>query len=542
MSVRVPTVNDLRVKLCYICREEEHAVSPQDSDGTAPRAWTHPCNCTLIAHEQCLLKWIQSSQSNASRAPNALKCPQCGTQYEMDSDEPLVLKFLSYGNKLLQRCGRWFTVFGAAAAVGIVGTTVYVCLTGYGAWALEKFIGKELFDLLLTDDPTNWPWSAYINLPLLPISLILSRFQTSSNSLVIPLLLFWPPATPALTSERSRQLQEYWSRPQNASRLSSGAGLGYGFGVGGAFGPKYHWPPPPMLFGLVGLPFIRALYQNCYARLYARLLATEMPAPRRMPRGGLRFNEGPFVIRIRANLDGVEGGNEGEGEGEVEQDGGAQPAGAGERPAQDANAADANANANADPNAAAVEAAEQLIEINASSLGRRIGGALIIPVIASSMGHLLFALSKHSRVLRVVLGIRQQQQQQQSAGLGIFGLPPWGRLSSLIRGGGDKGGDGYGGMDKPWAQMNLLQQARVSVRLFMSVFLGASKSWVDNDPVWWRNGIGFGLFVVVKDCIQLLHLWLAKRELESRRVKDRDFKGVDIRELDLLPSFFQRSS
>ena len=42
----------------------------------------------------------------------------------------------------------------------------------------------------------------------------------------------------------------------------------------------------------------------------------------------------------------------------------------------------------------------------------------------------------------------------------------------------------------------------------------------------------------VKDCVQLLHLWLAKRELESRRVKDRDFTGVDIRELDLLPSFY----
>lgn len=42
----------------------------------------------------------------------------------------------------------------------------------------------------------------------------------------------------------------------------------------------------------------------------------------------------------------------------------------------------------------------------------------------------------------------------------------------------------------------------------------------------------------MKDCVQLLHLWLAKRELESRRVKDRDFKGVDIRELDLLPSFY----
>ena len=51
------------------------------------------------------------------------------------------------------------TVFGAASVVGIVGTSacpipliwfdvdfviaVYVCLTAYGAWAVEKFIGRE---------------------------------------------------------------------------------------------------------------------------------------------------------------------------------------------------------------------------------------------------------------------------------------------------------------------------------------------------------------------------------------------------------------
>jgi hypothetical protein len=38
-----------------------------------------------------------------------------------------------------------------------------------------------------------------------------------------------------------------------------------------------------------------------------------------------------------------------------------------------------------------------------------------------------------------------------------------------------------------------------------------------------------------KDCAQLIHLWLAKRELETRRVKNKSFEGVDIRELDLLP-------
>jgi len=34
--------------------------------------------------------------------------------------------------------------------------------------------------------------------------------------------------------------------------------------------------------------------------------------------------------------------------------------------------------------------------------------------------------------------------------------------------------------------------------------------------------------------VHLLHLWLTKRELESRRVKNRSFAGVDVHELDLI--------
>ena len=34
--------------------------------------------------------------------------------------------------------------------------------------------------------------------------------------------------------------------------------------------------------------------------------------------------------------------------------------------------------------------------------------------------------------------------------------------------------------------------------------------------------------------MRLLHLYLTKRELESRKVKNRSFAGVDIRELDLI--------
>lgn len=37
-----------------------------------------------------------------------------------------------------------------------------------------------------------------------------------------------------------------------------------------------------------------------------------------------------------------------------------------------------------------------------------------------------------------------------------------------------------------------------------------------------------------KDAVKLLHLWLAKQELETRHVKNRSFEGVDARELDLI--------
>ncbi|KAJ7699382.1 hypothetical protein B0H17DRAFT_1129428 [Mycena rosella] len=61
--------------------------------------------------------------------------------------------------------------------------------------------------------------------------------------------------------------------------------------------------------------------------------------------------------------------------------------------------------------------------------------------------------------------------------------------------------------------------------------------WLDEcDPVWWHNSLGLALFVVAKDVLQLLHMWLSKRELATQRVRSRKFVGVDPRELDLLPA------
>lgn len=310
----------------------------------------------------------------------------------------------------------------------------------------------RLFDVLLTDDPVNWPWSAYLNLPLIPISLIISRFQSTNSPTIVPLLLAWPPSFPVGDNSRKRMV-EYWSKPENVARLGSGGFLLL----------SRYWPPPPIFFGLIGLPIIRALYRRCYAHAYSKVLGIELPAPRLVERAGLRFDEGPFVIRIRANLNGDAGADEQDAVDAAQP----QPQGQG----QQNQAAGAGAGAGEeqqDPNVAAVEAAEQLIEINASSLGRRVGGALIIPAIANTMGSLLLSISKHSSVLRAVLGIRQRVSGGGNSIL--YPYPPWARLPFAL--------------DTKWSDLSLLQQSKFGVRLIMNAFLGGTKTWEELDPVW----------------------------------------------------------
>ena len=67
----------------------------------------------------------------------------------------------------------------------------------------------------------------------------------------------------------------------------------------------------------------------------------------------------------------------------------------------------------------------------------------------------------------------------------------------------------------------------------------------------WRNTVGLGIFIFVsdvrdicramltllrkaKDCLNILHVYLTKREIETRRIKSRSFAGIDLRELDLV--------
>ncbi|KAF8346676.1 hypothetical protein F5887DRAFT_883022 [Amanita rubescens] len=523
MARRAPTVDDLRVKLCYICREEERY---DDTTINPPRAWTHPCKCTLVAHEKCLLKWIQTSQGTLVRAANALRCPQCGAEYQLESKYPVLLKFMSAGNRTLQQLGRLFTLFGVASFICVVGSGIYVIFTTYGAWALRKFIGTEMFDILLTDDPANWPWSAFLNLPSIPISLVFSRAQhAASIPLIIPLLLIWPPAYPV--GLRRQLLREYWTDPKNARQLALTA-----------LPSKQVWPPSPLVFGVILVPLVRAAYRMLYSRL-ALWAAVENAGQQQQQVQHRFFNRvlwrwNGLAVGIRGVRVVRDQGGNNQNEGQPEADNGANaPNNAIEGVRDDLNqniVLDPEANANEDRAAAVVEAAEQQIEVNTTSLGRQIGGALLIPAISSWMGSLLLRLSRRSDLLRRLLGIKpwafysgrwyKDGVESFPGGLLLFPPPPYGPWS-------------YGS----WDGLSTWQKYTLTIRLAVNATWGGTRTWAESDPVWWRNSIGLGLFVVAKDCLQLLHLWLTKRELETRRVRNRDFSGVDVNELDLIPTW-----
>jgi len=145
-QLREPTVDNLRVKLCYICLEEEHydsALSPRlkQSPCTSnvvnplinvslgpldpPPVWTHPCKCTLIAHESCLLHWINTQQRDFGRSRNEVKCPQCRELFEFVDYNPTALRILSFVHRTLSRSDRIMPWIYVCAAIVFLGASEF---------------------------------------------------------------------------------------------------------------------------------------------------------------------------------------------------------------------------------------------------------------------------------------------------------------------------------------------------------------------------------------------------------------------------------
>jgi len=223
------------------------------------------------------------------------------------------------------------------------------------------------------------------------------------------------------------------------------------------------------------LPLIQNVYRNLFSRFHHWVLNSE---PSSEPPAQIF----PWRLEIRFGQDAEDVANEGARE--------------------EANRVNQQQDREGDGNQDPVAAAERFQSISSASVGRFVGGALLIPRISNFMGSLLFRLSKHSDLLRRLLAIRPPLKE---------------RLDGFSTG-------------QVGSVRDLGQAAKAALR----VLVGGTRSWAEADPVWWRNSVGLGIFVVVKDCVSLLHLYLTKREIQTRRVKNKSFQGIDIRELDLI--------
>ncbi|KAJ7222374.1 hypothetical protein GGX14DRAFT_514072 [Mycena pura] len=456
MSDRPPTLADLRIKLCYICREEEKVGS-----AAPPRAWVHPCTCTLVAHESCLLEWIKSSEGTGREA-SARQCPQCKTEYEVESNNPTALRFLRAVDKNLGGVDLGFYLIG----FGFVVRAVYRAQISYGAWALRRYIGSEMFDLLLTDDRSRWPLIAKLNIVMIPASLIVARLGLPHP--ISAVVATWP----AFAFLPSGHLDD----AEVAAAIDR---------AGSSPTANLPWPPSPFVFGFIVLPICRRLYGYYFTKFSRWALGIHPAPPRPRNAPAVRPN---LLQRLFDNMEHAADGRAGR-----------QAAG------EDGNAAPANANVDE----------REVISVDIRRAGRLIGGALLIPAIASQMGRVLHRLSKHFSLLKRFLAVRPEWR-------GFLPPPPLRRYTvrEVWRRATASGSDEIG----------------ATLKFVLRAVWGDVRKFDECDPVWWRNSVGFGLFVVAKDFLQLLHLWLSQRELTTRRVKNRDFSGVDPRELDLLPS------
>jgi hypothetical protein len=388
---------------------------------------------------------------------------------------------------------------------------------------VREFIGHDLFDTLLTENPTRWPWHAWVNFPLVPLTLIASRTPLVlwTTSPLVPLLFSWPSTAPV-----------------NAVAVGAARRL--------AVRPQL-WPPPPVLVCAL-FPYIRALYTRLRERVTHALVSprTRRNQPRQIPqppppppppqqpqqeqqvqqgraqenggggqqqRFGLQIHE-LFDFEIRAHIrDQPAGAGAANNHDDAPQD---QPQPQPQPPPQ-VNAAPVPAPAPApaapmnDEDFAA--AAARTIRITSASFGRLVGGALAMPTIARMMGFALLRLSHVLPLVRVIIAPRERQipATPAAAAVGLVGL--WNNLQRSRL---------FGGWDNRQERQQRIvigngNGTALGGKVLSGLFLTTSQEWAMSDPVWcvqyqfcascscstfcclrWRNVLGLAVFLVVR--------------------------------------------
>ncbi|KZV89467.1 hypothetical protein EXIGLDRAFT_771732 [Exidia glandulosa HHB12029] len=137
----VPTVDDLKVRTCFICHEE-------DASKSANHDFVHPCRCTLVAHRKCLLRWIDSRKKTEGAdyvPPRRDRCAQCRRRYVVlpAPRATITLRVMNAANDAWAIFGRCSSAIGLLFMVGSLLCAVYVGFAIYGLWVAWWMIGTS---------------------------------------------------------------------------------------------------------------------------------------------------------------------------------------------------------------------------------------------------------------------------------------------------------------------------------------------------------------------------------------------------------------
>jgi len=311
-----------------------------------------------------------------------------------------------------------------------------VCTT-YGAFAVREFLGPDMFNTLLTTDPMRWPGHAWVNLPLIPFSLIaantspLMPFLFWASSPLVPLLSPWPTSVPVTS---------HVARGTGALRSSM-------------------WPPPPALVGAL-FPLVRTMYRHLRDRVTRALVPDQVSA---RPEPIWRQQQQPrqqrqLVPRRQEQLRWVVGQQE--------------------RPQRRQQQLPQQPQEQPDNDDFGLVAAARAVRVTDANIGRIVGGALAIPMIARLMGDILLRISHVVPLVRMIIAPRPSLQPAAVAVGGLVGL--WGRARSAFRLFGGAGGTDVavvaGGYDGWLGGFG----SRV-----LGGFFVMTQEWAMSDPVWY---------------------------------------------------------
>ncbi|KAK4050005.1 hypothetical protein OIV83_003829 [Microbotryomycetes sp. JL201] len=461
-QARPRDVNDVSDKQCWVC----YATEDEDRQaGDSRREWVHACECTLVAHSDCLLAWYATDVANKQQQPC---CPVCMTPYKVHERHSNALRTYKRWVR------RWDKLSTAIAAAGIVGGC-HLVLSAYGAFAIRAFAGPDVARALLSRHDDKLPLRYWLNLPLIPLTLVLSR-----TTLIDSLLPFGPLAL-VLSSN-----------PAHTDTL-------------GLANLSFSYPPSPTLT-LCLLPWFRVAYLKLRHRVFDAVLGKRtrleglaglMDTVRAADEGEFEAGVGPGRFEVVAEVeveervidDGDDAQNQRADDGEGHQH--LQPEVQGQQP---------NAVVN------------NRLRVGLSRLTSLVVGALLFPATCSIAGSALFFLASRQAnrprpslpiaLLRKLLGV-QAIIAARAAGVAVGQATP-----SLT------------GTFTNYIKLILAPKAFPSRPVSPLV-----------DPVWVRNAIGGAIVLLLRDAVELGAGVLELQRKASRSIVGRAFSD----ELDLGP-------